>query len=210
MIRHASFIRTRGNYDFKDSNYFPIDVFDHAFFQKRHHKITPSEEHQIGRDLFASNSQVPPLPTSPQIANFPPQIHQTTTGDDPLITEHFSSNEEAPQLSSGKRLFSNLIPTSSTSSTEPKIYRYKLRVILGLRVSCRLFLHIPILAVFFSRWSNHHPDLRYIDLILKLVEKNTSSKADFWKRAKVALGEFNTLAGWNRNQMFESNSRNIA
>ena len=72
MIRHASFIRTRRNYDFKDFQQFPIDVFDHAFFQKRHHKITLSEEHQIGRDLFASNSQVPPLPTSPQTQTFPP------------------------------------------------------------------------------------------------------------------------------------------
>ena len=49
-----------------DSNYFPIDVFFYMpFFKKGHHKITLAEEHQIGRDLFASNSQVPPLPTSP-------------------------------------------------------------------------------------------------------------------------------------------------
>ena len=66
MIRHASFIRTRRNYDFKWFQLFSNRcVFYMPFFKKGHHKITLAEEHQIGRDLFASNSQVPPLPTSP-------------------------------------------------------------------------------------------------------------------------------------------------
>lgn len=77
-----------------------------------------------------------------------PQIHQ--------IHRRWSPHHRALQLqrgglslSSGKRLFSNLIPTSSTSSTEPKFYRYFLRVILGLRVSCRLFLHVKLFGLFF-------------------------------------------------------------
>jgi len=87
---------------FKDSNYFPIDVFFTCLFSKKDiikshsPKNTKLDGTYLPQTLRCHRCQ-PHLKSQ----TFPPKSTRST-GDDPLITEHFSSNEEALASAQGR------------------------------------------------------------------------------------------------------------
>lgn len=147
------------------------------FFQKKgHHKITPTRRTPnwtgpIGLKL--SGATLANLTLLPQ--TFPPKSTRylggrhwfsssTTTGDDPLITEHFSSNEEAKKNSArGKRR----IGSSPQAPPAPQSPNFTV-IFWGSFWVWGLVVFISsrqMIWPFFLKVVQSPPDLRYMDLI---------------------------------------------